>query len=67
MSMTKKDYELIASAINDGVNGNSVVVGGDMHAIVRAITDALADDNPRFDRSRFLEACGLDSETGIAA
>jgi hypothetical protein len=59
MSMTKKDYELIAKAINWGVNGNTVVVDGDVHAIIYNLANALENNNAKFDRDRFLTACGL--------
>jgi|APGre2960657373_1045057.scaffolds.fasta_scaffold343911_2 hypothetical protein len=49
--MTRKDYVLIAEALRIAAE-----LGIDPR---RKIAAALADDNPRFDVARFLEACGL--------
>ena len=59
--MTRKDYEAIASVVS---------YVGDMHQheqekysvvamLAEGLADTLAEDNARFDRSRFLEACGF--------
>lgn len=66
--MTRKDYELIAAAIARTVQAHGIgeksakaKQGGD-RALRLAATDlaaSLAHDNPRFDRGRFLEACGI--------
>lgn len=60
--MTRKDYQLIAAAIRD----TATVCAPDMantHALMRVLTGRLATDlaqeNPRFDRAFFLEACGV--------
>lgn len=55
--MTRKDYVLIAKAIN-GIyldatwNEHSILV-----ALVEDMADALQHDNPAFDRDRFKKAC----------
>jgi hypothetical protein len=55
--VTRKDYEILARAIwraeanFDGLNGKSQTA--------LSIADALTQDNPRFDREKFLKACGL--------
>lgn len=55
--MTKKDYELIAGVIRSiGVNG----IESDRVDMAQAFARALEDTNPRFDRDRFLAACGVD-------
>ena len=46
--MTCKDYILIANALRDS--------GEDYFLAVINLADALAADNPRFDRDRFIEA-----------
>lgn len=56
--MTRKDYQLIAEVF---ANFGKMVeleetIGAD---IARVLADALQGDNPRFDRERFLIACGL--------
>lgn len=64
--MTKKDYELIARAIKGGT------IYHDLHYInklsfVDDICNKLEQDNPRFDRNKFLTACGvIDPISGLA-
>lgn len=61
--MTKKDYELIARALkraHENVNGGQTVEDGAKLA-AEYLADALAQDNPRFDRERFLTACEVQS------
>ncbi len=59
--MTRKDYQLIANTfakfakiqdLDQSINWT----GADL---ARNLADALQADNPRFDRARFLEACGV--------
>ena len=74
--MTKKDYVLIAAALRgdaahlapDAVYKSYVTMPAwnkgaydQWHTTVLAIAAALASDNPRFDRARFLQACGVQS------
>lgn len=65
--MTKKDYIRIAAAIHSGKplpGGETVHPGGRATAysvfyqIAEAMADSLAAENPRFNRARFLDACG---------
>jgi hypothetical protein len=64
MTMTKKDYELIA----EGLEASRYLIGvsNDTEAmyrnIVSNIASSLKNDNPRFDRVKFYRACGLTSE-----
>jgi hypothetical protein len=56
--MTRKDYQLIAEVF---ANFGKIIIleetiGAD---IARNLADALQADNPRFDRARFLAACGV--------
>lgn len=62
--MTKKDYVLIAKALR----GARTALPSERPDAVQqseddahSIADALAQDNPRFDRDRFLAACGVQS------
>lgn len=55
--MTRKDYQLIASVLNKFTGEQGDVVERD--AMAYDLADALAQDNPRFDRRRFLVACGV--------
>jgi hypothetical protein len=70
--MTKKDYILIAAALHRGkpatqegvpCNTYTSIACNTYTNIATHIATALATDNPRFNRSRFLEACGLQSTT----
>ena len=64
--MTKKDFELIAGAVRDiywrAVNDNGMdedQAEEPRELAAYALADALATTNPRFDRARFLAACGV--------
>jgi hypothetical protein len=65
--MTRKDYVLIAVALRDTLLIdcpteeflNGAIAARDS-AVLR-VADALGRDNPRFDRERFLKACGVQS------
>lgn len=56
--MTKKDYELIANVIyslylgHENWNRNG-------QQVASKFADKLAEHNPKFNRSKFLEACGI--------
>ncbi len=61
--MTRKDYELIAERISssreaDARNGREEEL---LDSVSRRLADALASENPRFDRERFLRACGVEA------
>jgi len=72
--MTKKDYELIASVIKGRMdNAIESYHFGYSDKDIQHATNTLADladfmayelsqDNPRFDRQRFLQACGIKIE-----
>lgn len=55
--MTRKDYKLIADAVNEArmlaEHPDSVQLAA------QTLATALAKDNPRFDMERFIEACGF--------
>jgi hypothetical protein len=59
--MTRKDYVLIAQTIADLMSDFNN--GGDdsvsLSLVAQELADTLAKDNPRFDRDRFLVACGV--------
>jgi len=48
--MNKKDYVKVAKVIKDAPA---------TMALIFALMDIFEEDNPRFDRDIFLEACGL--------
>jgi hypothetical protein len=75
--MTRKDYVLIADtiaqfsrdiAIDEALtlttNGRAVLSGErvGLQTIAHRLAEQLRQDNPRFDRHRFLQACQLDAE-----
>jgi hypothetical protein len=59
--MTRKDYVLIANTLanlmKDFNNGGDDTVS--LALVSHELADVLASDNPRFDRIRFLAACGV--------
>lgn len=62
--MTRKHYEMIAKAIYDETTPHLGSYGGcdsvqALADLARSLSAAFATDNPRFDRERFLKACGL--------
>ena len=59
--MTRKDYVMIAEILkfnrrdfNEGEDGLSL-----LNILAHQFANSLEDDNPRFDRARFLVACGV--------
>lgn len=65
--MTRKDYIRIAAALNGRTKHNATdeTYREGWHAATsacaHALADTLAQDNPRFDRERFLKAAGVQS------
>jgi hypothetical protein len=55
--MRKKDYELIAEVI-------AHYRAGTINSLEEALAEVFAADNPKFDKQKFLAACGI--ETGLA-
>lgn len=68
--MTKKDYEAIASVIRK--QWSELTAGPDSAALItldltsKGIADVMEQDNPRFDRARFLAACRGEDATDSA-
>ena len=58
--MTRKDYELIAGVFaletKDEPQGRAL---SKMRWLATGIATKLQNENPRFDRERFLKACGV--------
>lgn len=52
--MTRQHFELIARVLREAPVD---IVG--WHILVQRFADELAAENPRFDRERFLRACGV--------
>ena len=67
--MTRKDYVMIAETIRELLGdidrespGMREVLTGErmgVASVARRLAEQLRQDNPRFDRTRFIEACGL--------
>ncbi len=62
--MTKKDFELIANVIATApiqrpYGKKSLDAYVIRETIAYSLADRLRDTNPRFDRDRFLRACGV--------
>ncbi len=68
--MRKKDYELIAEWLKDYSYVAEVRTDdgeiGYSHKLYRGALDAfctrLEKDNPKFDRNKFLQACGIETD-----
>lgn len=68
--MTKKDYELIAKALRSGFMtqppspmSSEVDIYDNYRIIVDHMTKALERTNPRFNRDKFMDACGVLTNT----
>ena len=57
--MSRKDYRAIASALKSLKEGQEAGFNPSLADIASALAGVLAQDNDRFDRTKFLEACGL--------
>jgi len=61
--MTKKHYEAIAEVINDVIRPyDERAVQNLVYDVTNDLADYFESDNPRFDRDRFLTACGIMEE-----
>jgi hypothetical protein len=56
--MTRKDYQLIANVFNELAQVIELE-GTIATTLIHNLADDLQADNPRFDRARFLTACGV--------
>ena len=59
--MTRKDYVMLAEILKE--NRKDFIEGEDgfslLNILAHQIANGLEADNPRFDRARFLTACGV--------
>lgn len=67
--MTKKDYELIAKIFNKNINDTTdymtqVKYTGNQisKSMAMQFADVLKTNNPKFDTSKFLTACGIETK-----
>ena len=58
--MTKKDFELIAGVIEKSDQTVMPVCVQSKVRIATFFAQALTGTNPRFDKARFLKACGIE-------
>ena len=56
---SKRHYQAIADALRKHVGEEVEKVSYPKVMIVVELADTFEKDNPRFDRARFIEACGL--------
>lgn len=60
--MTRKDFELIAKVLRESKSINAAAWSASVRAVLAVeFADALAETNPAFDRSRFIEAATRES------
>ncbi len=59
-TMTKKDYELIAFCIHIKRMEHLGISLEQAKCVIEDFSDRLAEENPRFDRTKFLQACGIE-------
>lgn len=57
--MSRKDYVAIASAIRSVADSTALHLSDALVLTAERIADKLQADNPRFDRVKFLTACGF--------
>jgi hypothetical protein len=62
--MTAQDYRILAAAVSTAAAeiwerqpNHRATSAAAVGTVIRHLSDALALDNPRFDREKFLEAC----------
>lgn len=60
--MTKKDYELIALQISKQLTYQkaSPAICAGIKTVARELGEAFANENPRFDYDKFIQACGME-------
>lgn len=61
--LTRKHYEAIAEILSehkDDSQYSTVIDERRVESISLSLADYFEKDNPRFDRDRFLEACGVE-------
>lgn len=62
--MTRKDYVMIAKHFKGSINyeqsfNNNQAGANSLKFLALTLSSSLEKDNPRFDRARFLDACGV--------
>jgi len=62
MSMSRKQYRDMAAVIKEVGDYNLDSAEAALEAIASGLATVFVIDNPRFDRARFLEACGIEQQ-----
>jgi len=63
-TFSRKHYQQIASIFKQHLDGpRNEKVYNELAAIANELADLFEEDNPRFDREKFLQACNVGSET----
>jgi hypothetical protein len=57
--MTRKDYVMLAEVIKRNATSSTESSFIDFARMAEDLATELQNDNPRFDRDRFLTACGV--------
>lgn len=57
--MTRKHFEMVARCVRESLT--STAGDATLHAAAQRLADAFEAENARFDRDRFLAACGIDT------
>lgn len=57
--MTRKDYVLIAEAVNLAKDQTRPAERDPIYWTAHFVANALRRDNPRFEKARFMAACGF--------
>lgn len=59
--LTKKDFKAVAEIINKHTIEHVSYPGDEIvkHGFTNELADYFATQNPRFDRERFMQTCGL--------
>jgi len=65
MKVTKQHFELVARILHaaypiEATDITKAVIEDTRRGIVYDFANAFAEENPRFDRDRFLRACGIE-------
>lgn len=56
---SRRDYIALAVAIRDVMDETTPGYEAPVEEVARRIADVFEDDNPNFDRDRFLAVCGV--------
>lgn len=60
MSVSKKHFEAIAAELRAAIELDSKAAARQsVERVAEGLSNIFARENPRFDRARFLKACGL--------